>query len=106
MARYLLNSAVIPAGGFGIYQYDESNEEQLAEFLRTPFESRIGYPETAQKIRQWTGVAVPLSRETSMMEPGDEAMVVRLKYRVQNPATKGAPVEDNQWEIGHLKRLE
>jgi hypothetical protein len=49
------------------------------------------------------GVRPEISREASPMAPGDEALVVRLKYRVQDPATKGAwqPGLDD-WEWGLL----
>lgn len=108
MARWLLNSAVIPAGCYGSYEYREASKEELKNFLFSlqwpPVQSRIGYKETAEKILEWTGYRPLICREASPLAPGDIAMVVRLKYRVQNPESKGAPlgVKDEDWEIGRL----
>lgn len=105
--KYLLNSAVLAAGAYGTYEFAPASVDDLAGFLSGEFRSGIGYPETADLIREWSGTVVPLSRETFSMEPGDEAMIVRLRYRVVNPATKGQPVSRDpaDWEIARLKRL-
>ncbi|MBX6770898.1 MAG: DUF1874 domain-containing protein [Chloroflexi bacterium] len=100
--RYLLNSAVITRPGR--YTYRLIDLAEAREWLaRGPVASRVGYPETADFIHQALGVRVPLSREASAMEPGDEALVVRLKYRVADPSLKGrvAPGPDD-WEVGLL----
>jgi hypothetical protein len=70
--------------------------------------SRIGYAETAAQIERWTGIRPVLSRENSSMEPGDIAMVIRLRYRAADPATKGQPTAqtDDAWEIARLTRVE
>jgi len=98
--RYILNSAVLTAPG--TYQYRLIGAEEAREWaLAGPFVSRVGYAETAQFIRDLTGVEPELSREESKMEPGDEALVVRLKYRLRDPKVKGAfqPGPDD-WELG------
>jgi hypothetical protein len=67
------------------------------------FITRVGYREMAHFIENRFGVRCPLSREPMIMQPGDEALVVRLKYRM--PPVKGhleRRAED--WEIGLLKR--
>lgn len=118
--------AVIAAGAYGTYKYEPGTVEDLRAFLHNQevvagvpspdgllrtldtgrvVVSRIGYEATAQRIRDWTGRHVPLSRETSAMRPGDVAMVIRLKYRV-DPHTKKAHRPDRDaWEIGRLERL-
>jgi hypothetical protein len=100
--RYLLNSAVIT--GPGTYTYQLVTAEEATEWLhRGDFISRIGYPATADHIENLAGVRPALSREATAMQPGDEALVVRLKYRMQNPAQKAdyqPGVED--WEYGFL----
>lgn len=108
MTRWLLNSAVLPAGAYGIYRYTESSAAELADYLHQPgVVSRVGYSETAAVIERWTGVRVEISREASPLEPGDVAMVVRLCYRV-DPRTKGAPQSprDEDWEIARLERVD
>jgi len=106
MTRYLLNSAVITAPG--VYEYRLVTPQEAAEWIRAGgWESRIGYPQTADHIERLSGVRPPLSREASPMDVGDEALVVRLKYRVADPTQKGAvSVGPDVWEYGILKRLQ
>ena len=103
--RYLLNSAVIT--GPGLYEYRLVATEEAAEWIRRGgWVSRIGYPQTADHIERLSGVRPALSREASPMEAGDEALVVRLKYRVTDPGQKGAvPIGPEDWEYGILRRL-
>jgi len=103
--RYLLNSAVITSAG--LYEYRLITAEEAAEWIRRGgWESRIGYPQTAEWIERLSGVRPPLSREASPMGAGDEALVVRLRYRVADPGQKGAvSVQEEDWEYGILRRL-
>jgi len=103
--KYLLNSAVITAPG--VYEYRLVTPQEAAAWIRAGgWVSRIGYPQTADWIEQLAGVRPELSREASVMEAGDEALVVRLRYRVADPAQKGAvPVQPEDWEYGILKKL-
>lgn len=107
--KYLLNSAVLATGAYGVYRYSPATCGQLQSFCTDGVEpvSRIGYEETATMIQKWTGYRPTISRESSVMLPGDEAMIVRLNSRVENPRTKGAPIDDDsRWEIAHLLRVE
>jgi len=103
--KYLLNSAVIT--GPGLYEYRLITPQEAAEWIKAQqWESRIGYPQTADHIERLSGVRPTLSREASPMEVDDEALVVRLKYRVTDPAQKGAvPIGEEDWEYGILRRL-
>jgi len=103
--KYLLNSAVITAPG--VYEYTLVTPQEAAEWIKTQqWESRIGYPQTADHIAQLSGVRPVLSREASPMQAGDEALVVRLRYRVADPGQKGAvPIQEEDWEYGLLRRL-
>jgi hypothetical protein len=103
-----MNSAVIPAGGFGRYEYLPLSLDDMATWLRAgPFTSRVGYPETARFIERMTGVAVAISREATALAPGDEALVVRLRYRLGDAGLKGTTLDvaDDDWEIGLLRCL-
>lgn len=101
---YLLNAAVITAPG--TYVYKVVRRADMVRLLQDKtWESRIGYPETARHVESLCGLLPELSREPVVMAPGDEALVVRLKYRLSNPALKAAwkPSLDD-WEYGHLIR--
>ena len=110
MTHWLLNSAVIPAGGYGTYVYDAMDADELGAWLRVgPYTSHVGYPETAAYIAAITGEPAPaISRGLSEIQVGDEAAVVRLRYRLANPGQKGKhrPGSDPAtWEIGLMRRL-
>lgn len=104
--NYILNAAVIT--GPGIYSYRLLTREQAAEWLRSrEWESRIGYPATAEHIQSLCGKRPALSREQIVLQPGDEALVVRLKYRLNDPGQKKdfVPGPDD-WEYGVVIRKE
>ena len=101
-----MNSAVLPHPG--TYRYIALTEAEAVLLLQMQeWESRIGYPETAQHIWDIANIVVSLSRERTAMQVGDEALVIRLKYRIQDPGTKRTwqPGPDD-WEYGLLMRLE
>jgi len=68
------------------------------------FVSRVGSREVAQLIQNRLGVHCSLSRQPIVMQPGDEALVVRLMYRPPDPAAEAAQVRRAGSEIGLLKR--
>lgn len=101
---YLMNSAVMPAGNYGNYNYVPSSVKMLEHILTVhpdKWKSYIGYPQNAALIKKWTGVEVPINRETVAFKDGDRAFVMRLKSRMINPTTKGEPVSEdpNDWEF-------
>lgn len=105
---YLMNSAVMPAGNYGTYKYAPATIQDLAAVLRVehgPMQSCIGYPQNADLIEGWTGVRPEISRHETHFEPGDRALVMRLKSRVVNPAAKGAPVSADpaDWEFAWVE---
>jgi len=105
--RWVVNSAVIPAGGFGTYTYDRLTWGELSAWLHADrFRSCVGYTGNQLKILEMTGVHCPISRDPSPMKPGDEAAVVRLRFRVDDPHLKGElAIRDDEWEVGLLCRL-
>lgn len=98
---YLMNSAVMPAGNYGRYTYRPASLDDLRAVVAGEYTSAIGYPQNLDLIEQWTGIRPPLSRVETRFEPGDRALVMRLKSRVVNPAAKGAPVsaDPSDWEF-------
>lgn len=107
--RYILNSAVITKPG--VYKYRVLTESKFAEMLlsRDDWVSRVGYHETKRRIEELThGKLSPsISRETSPMNVGDEALVIRIRYRVADPSKKRyeKPSPDS-WEYGFLVRVD
>lgn len=107
---YLMNSAVMPAGNYGRYSYLPASVHSLCEVVTGQmgeWQSSIGYPQNIQLIEKWTGVTIPLSRTENRFENGDQALVMRLKRRVVNPATKGLPVSEDpkDWEFAWVTFL-
>ena len=101
---YIMNSAVMPSGNFGTYEYSPATVGELAAVVlenRDNWRSCIGYPQNVDLIEGWTGVRIPMSRVETTFADGDRAIIMRLKKRVANPATKGQPVSDNpdDWEF-------
>lgn len=88
MATKLLNSAMMP--GAGRYHMVELSKEEFVRQLQAgPFESFIGYPDTAAFLERISGVSVPVNRGQTALEDGDVMLIVRLKYRVTSPGDKG-----------------
>lgn len=107
MTYWLLNSAVIAVGGDGTYTFTTIGRAEAVTWLQShPFVSRIGYPENADFIRRISGVLIQLSREESLMQTGDEALVVRPVYRLQNPNKRERfTPTDGDFVFGILRRL-
>jgi hypothetical protein len=108
MKRYILNSAVITSPG--IYRYALIDSESARKWLaKGPFESTIGYEETAEALSQLLGTPIAVNRKTIVMRDGDEALVFRLVLppgspRI-DPRDKGQiaqHVEAGHWELGLL----
>jgi hypothetical protein len=105
--RYLLNSAVDT--GPGRYRYKLVSAGVARRWLHEGlWLSRVRYAKTAGHLRKAFDIEVPLSRATLRMEPGDQALVVRLRHRPQEPHMKRGQEEflAGDWELGLLERIE
>lgn len=84
----LMNSAMMPKTGS--YRCMAIHKETFADLLKNyPFESYIGYQDTADHIKSVSGVDIPLNRSQTTLEDGDCMIVCKLKYRVASPSDKG-----------------
>lgn len=125
--KMIINSAMIP--GAGTFSYRTISYYQAGAWLLDNWgyediecTSYIGYQQTADHLRDTlqnalasskgltyadndSRVVIPLNRAKCSMRPGDEALVCRLAYRVENPATKGKPQAED-WEYGILQMLQ
>lgn len=89
---HLLNSAVMPIPGH--YNLESITAQDFATLLAAAarvgnLTSYIGYPDTAAIVFSLSGVKVAISREQTNLNNEDGMLILRLKYRVQNPADKG-----------------
>ena len=90
----LLNSAVMPTEG--IYTLKQISEAAFRTVLREAaatknFQSYIGYPETARLIEQLTGIGIEVSRKQAELIPGDSMLIVKLRHRIEDPASQETP---------------
>ena len=102
---YLLNSPVLT--GYGRWKFEGPiSVEQAAGLLKGGFISAIGHPGAAEFLSRLLGIEVPVNRIMAQMEPGDRAVVLRLKQRL--PEGKVLSVEEMEgfpFELGLLTRL-
>lgn len=107
MPRYILNSPVIT--GPGTYEYLLVELSDAVGWIKAGgWVSTIGYAETAKVISDLAGVEVPLNRISIEMAPGDEALVFRLKKRLELPELKTKVSEEfvrANFESGILKKI-
>lgn len=101
---FLMNSAVMPSGCYGTYTYQRASLQDLLQVLQDrygPWVSTIGYPQNVDLIEKWTGIRIPVNRVSVQLVHGDSALIMRLKERIADPKTKGAPVSEDpeDWEF-------
>jgi hypothetical protein len=102
---YVLNSAVLTA--FGEYRYELLELSAAQEILLGgEFTSAVGHAATADVLTQILGVPIPHNRINIVMQPGDQAVVFRLKERLPEGRTLTAD-EARHWpfELGLLTRM-
>lgn len=106
-ARYILNSSVITTPGAYTYRLI-SVDEAKAWLSLNGWKSTIGYPETADALKQLTGIEIPVDRIQIQMQGGDEALVFRLTKRLTVPESKSSIAVQEiiaNCEIGILRKL-
>lgn len=83
----LMNAAVMPQPG--VYHVRRISEDEFVEWLHSVrWQSFIGYEATATHIKQIAGLHVPLSRDQVQLRDGDQMLVARLRYRLQDTRAK------------------
>lgn len=92
----LMNSAMMPQEGrYTLSSLSESvfAAEVRAASLSGRLRSYIGYPQTANYVSYISGVEIPTSRSMTTLDDGDRMLIIKLKYRTEDPASKGQPVD-------------
>lgn len=80
MKTYVLNSAVLT--NFGGFQYDQLSPDAAKVILQRGFTSAIGHEPTAQALSALVSLEIPFNRIEISMQPGDQAVVFRVKQRL------------------------
>jgi Domain of unknown function (DUF1874) len=95
----LMNSAMMPQPGK--YELVPLTREQFVGILRDSGEcdSYVGYEQTAHFVERISGVKVEVARRQTVFEDGERALVVKLAYRLPDANSKGAPVNESDYEF-------
>jgi len=88
----LLNSAMMPATG--TYRLRELSRDEWVRAIQTAaqeesIQSYIGYPDTARHVQEITGLPIEVNRAEVTLDKSATLFIVKLKYRVTDPAQKG-----------------
>lgn len=88
----LMNSAMMPREG--IYTMRRISKREFIDLLVDAYEqgeldSYLGYQANIDLIYSWTGIRLPFKREMTTVEDGDVLLIMKLKYRLQDPGKKG-----------------
>lgn len=103
--RYLFNSPVLTT--YGEFRFEGPLAlESARAFAEQGTRSAVGHAGTAQFLTQLLRVEVPTRRESVHMQPGDEALVLRLLQRLPEGSVLDAPaLAQLPHEFGLLTRL-
>jgi hypothetical protein len=106
----LMNSAIMPKeGNYSCRRITKKEFIDMIKFYhdRSQLISYIGYQNCVDLIKKWTGIEVPINRNKTTINNGDIMIVMRLKYRIDDPKTKSShhPKDDDYefFYIGYIK---
>jgi len=104
---YIMNSPVITSPGN--YNYTLINIDEAKNWIaEKSWVSTIGYQETADVMTELLETKIYMNRISVSMNEGDEAIVFRLKKRVDIPQMKGLLSADyvkENFELGKIIKI-
>lgn len=105
MNRFLMNTTILACDGN--YSLRTISSEDAQKWASEPFVSTIGHEGTATVAQELLGVPVEANRVFAILEPGDEALCLKLTGRL--PEGKVLSAEElrdfpKEWKI--LRREE
>ncbi|MCX7817528.1 MAG: YddF family protein [Syntrophales bacterium] len=104
MKRYILNTPVLTT--YGLYRFSSIDVEEAKRIAKDAI-SAVGHKGTAEALSILLGIDVKVNRIEVFMEPGDVAVVFRIKKRL--PEGVVLDTEDTlkmPYELGKLERIE
>lgn len=102
---YLLNTPVLTA--YGDWRFEGPiSVDQARELISAGFVSAVGHPGAAQFLGALLSVDVPVNRISVELQPGDRALVLRLKQRLpEGMLLTHEQMRDFPFELALLRRL-
>ena len=89
---HLMNSAIMTTSG--VYRVRKVTESEFCHHVKQAHASGkiisyLGYQQTIGFIQNLTGIRFPFNRDRTEFSNGDEVLIIRLAYRIDDPSTKG-----------------
>lgn len=101
----LLNTSILTT--FGTFRYEPLALAEARRLVADGFISAIGHDSTANVLSELLGVAVPVNRFDYQQQPGEQAIVFKLKGRPPEGRILAADeIQTMGYEFGLLTRLE
>lgn len=103
---HLFNTPVLTSYGDYRFSGPINAAEASRRLASTDFQSAIGHEGAASFLTRLLGIEIPMNRITATMQPGDTALILRVKTRLP----EGQVLSESEfaaipYELGWLERL-